>query len=184
METSICASARKHASIGAASAWAVLLGIAACGDPVPDNAIAALGPEDPNVKHGPLHRPGQPCVLCHSEEGGAPPFTLGGTIYVERDSPQPVDGIDVLIVDSDNVTFRSISNCAGNFFVRPEEFAPHYPIWLTLRGGSVTRDMDSPVYREGSCAACHKDHVGPDSSGWVYLVEDPMLETPPRSQCK
>jgi mono/diheme cytochrome c family protein len=165
-----------------AATWAALLGMG-CGDPVRDDATAALGPENPGVQEGPLHRPGQPCVLCHSDEGGAPPFTLGGTIYIVGDSPRPADGIDVLIVDRDNVTFRAVSNCAGNFFVRTEEFTPDYPIWLTLRGGNVTRDMDSPVYREGSCAACHRDRVGPDSSGRVYLIEDPTVEIPPRSQC-
>jgi hypothetical protein len=102
---------------------------------------------------------------------------------VTADATAIADGIEVLIVDDQNVTFRTVSNCAGNFYVRPEEFTPSYPIWLTLRGGDVTRDMDSPVYREGSCAACHKDYVGSDSSGHVYLIEDPMVETPPRSQC-
>ena len=42
-----------------------------CNDPVPDAEIAVtLGPE-PKGSPGPDHRPGQPCVLCHSDGGPA-----------------------------------------------------------------------------------------------------------------
>src|SRR5450432_160855 len=47
-----------------------------CGDPVHDTAVSALGPEAPGVPKGPLHRPGQPCVLCHGPQGSATTFLL------------------------------------------------------------------------------------------------------------
>ena len=55
-----------------------------CTDPVLDDQIEALGPETGNP--GPTHRPGQPCVLCHSQLGPASDsvFLLAGTVY---DSP-------------------------------------------------------------------------------------------------
>ena len=34
-------------------------------DPVQSEAVADLGGEAPGVAPGPLHRPGQPCLVCH-----------------------------------------------------------------------------------------------------------------------
>jgi hypothetical protein len=154
-------------------------------DPVRDESIAALGPEPGDVRPGPLHRPGQPCVVCHSDAGNAPSFSLGGTVYVDKDSRVPVSDVAMVVIDAKNLIFKTNTNCAGNFFVRTAEFSPHYPIWLSLRAPGVARDMDSPVYREGSCAPCHSDPRSPTSAGHVYLVDDPMLEAPPpQDQCK
>ena len=41
----------------------------ACGDPVHDARVAALGDERPGVPAGPNHRPGQPCLACHGGDG-------------------------------------------------------------------------------------------------------------------
>ena len=63
-------------------AWsAALVALAAC-DPVHGDAISALGPEAPDVRQGPLHRPGQPCLLCHDGALGDPQrFTIAGTVF-------------------------------------------------------------------------------------------------------
>jgi hypothetical protein len=154
-----------------------------CGDPVPDAAVAALGPENSAVPPGPLHRPGQPCLVCHVAGGRAPAFSLGGTVFVDVTGKAPVGNVDVIILDAANRTYTSQTNCAGNFYVLPSEFAPTYPYWATLRAGTVQRDMDSPSYRDGSCAACHAGAPGPASAGVVYLIDDPTTETIPPNQC-
>src|SRR5262245_50333962 len=53
-----------------------------CTDPVRQAQIDKLGPEDPAVPVGPDHRPGQACVLCHSEGGPASSkaFAIAGTV--------------------------------------------------------------------------------------------------------
>src|ERR1700683_3328645 len=52
---------------------AMLVGALMVGcNPVLDDAIADLGPEKPGVHPGPLHRPGQPCLLCHDGALGDP----------------------------------------------------------------------------------------------------------------
>lgn len=86
-------------------AFVVILA-AAC-DPVRSDAVAALGGEAPGVPHGPTHRPGQPCLLGHSN------FAVAGTVFTDvgrngacaschfdpagRDSPghvfAPADGV-------------------------------------------------------------------------------------------
>jgi hypothetical protein len=50
-------------------------------DPILDADKAALGPEDPNVPEGPLHRAGQPCAVCHRDGGEDPTFVFAGTVY-------------------------------------------------------------------------------------------------------
>lgn len=162
----------------------LVLAASACVDPVQDEAVSALGPEAPGVKPGPMHRPGQPCVLCHSDQGTAEPtFSLGGTVYIDAMSNTPVGAVSVEILDVEGKSFTTTTNCAGNFFVRTDEFTPAFPIWLALRAGMVYRSMDTASYREGSCATCHYDPTGASSPGHVFLIDDPTTEMPPPSQC-
>jgi hypothetical protein len=161
----------------------LLLGSGACADPVREMAKAALGDETPGVPVGPLHRPGQPCLVCH-DGGEAPVFSLAGTIYARARPAVPVARVEVVLLDSDGRTFRPTTNCAGNFFVRPREFTPHYPLWVTLAVGSQKIDMESPVYREGSCAACHTDPVSPSSAGHPYFLLDEDPDLPAEHTCR
>ena len=154
-----------------------------CGDPVHDNAVAALGPEAPGVPKGPLHRPGQPCVLCHGPQGSATTFLLAGTVYISADSRMPIENVTVNVTDSASHKATATSNCAGNFFVTPAGFTPDAPLWVTLGQGDVFRQMDTAIYREGSCAACHHDPKGPAAVGHVFLIDDPLTEKVPVSQC-
>jgi hypothetical protein len=154
-----------------------------CADPARDRAIEALGPEAPGVKEGPLHRPGQPCVLCHDDAGNAPPFSVAGTVYIEADSLRPIEDVTVNLIDALGGTFSATTNCAGNFFVRPREYSLDGPIWITMQREEVFREMDTPVYRDGSCAGCHGDPIGPASAGHVFLIDDPEVEEVPVSQC-
>jgi hypothetical protein len=149
-----------------------LVGGAACSDPVRDQAIAALGDEAPGVEPGPLHRPGQPCLACHGDTHEAPVFSVAGTVYARAQGRVPVAKATVELVDSDAHHFNATTNCAGNFFIRPDEFQPHYPLWVTVAVGSQTLDMESPMFREGSCAVCHSDPKGPASAGHAYFLLD------------
>jgi hypothetical protein len=160
-----------------------LCALTACGDPVHDQSVAALGGEAPGVPKGPLHRPGQPCVLCHSDQGTATPFLLAGTVYISATSLVPIDGVQVKLIDSLNHQFVATTNCAGNFFVQPRDFSPDAPIWVTMQRDAVFRTMDTAIYREGSCAGCHSDPASLTAAGHVYLIDDPTVEAMPVSQC-
>lgn len=162
---------------------ALALAAASCGDPVPDSEINALGSENPTIPPGPLHRAGQPCLLCHHDGGKAPAFTLAGTVYVNATSGKALANADVIILDSVQAIFHASTNCAGNFYVRPTEFVPTYPVWFSVRAAGKQRDMDTASYREGSCAACHTKMIGPASAGPVYLYDDPTMQPPPANQC-
>jgi hypothetical protein len=142
--------------------------LVACEDPLKERAVEALGPEALDVPVGPLHRPGQPCVVCHEGEV-ARAFSLGGTVYIAPDSEEPAPGASVDLVDASGARFEALTNCAGNFFVLPEDFQPVYPLWAALRLGSHEIVMESPIHEDGSCAGCHGMKAGPESAGRVYV---------------
>lgn len=130
----------------------------ACTDPVLDQGIAALGPEPASPGPGPDHRPGQPCVLCHSEFGTAEgAFSVGGTIYETAlpNSP-PAGGATVAMRAADNSEFTATTTPAGNFFVRKDQWDPPFPIIVSVwKAGVGRRVMYSHIGREPSCAGCH-----------------------------
>jgi hypothetical protein len=148
-----------------------LAGAAAC-DPVHQDAVDALGPEAPGVRRGPLHRPGQPCLLCHDGTVGAPQaFSVAGTIFERPTSTTPVENANVHVVDADGKAFDATTNAAGNFYVLPSQFTPRYPMRVSITT-PVAVQMQTLTEMEGSCAGCHVDPAGPTSPGHVSLVLD------------
>ena len=148
-------------------------GTVACVDEEHDQQVAALGPD--TGPRGPTHRPGQPCLVCHGGDGPAKQvFSFGGTVVQDQGGSvesDPAVGAIVLIEDIDGRTEGVTTNSAGNFFVTPSEFKPHYPAQMTVssQDGSISQPMLSHVARDGSCADCHKPQPGPSSAGPVYL---------------
>ncbi len=144
-----------------------------CNDPEHDDAVAALGPEDPNVPRGELHRPGQPCLTCHGGLGPAEAqFSLGGTVYAMRGSTAPAVGALVQTEDIAGRYWTVPTNAVGNFFVAAEHFVPQYPIKLNLFTADMQPAQQMLTYsaRQGSCAACHAAALGSYSPGPVYLA--------------
>lgn len=155
----------------------VLLALVACDDPVHDAEVTALGPEDPSVPPGPLHRPGQPCVVCHSN------FSIGGTVYNE-DLVTPFPNATVTLVDASGISTQATTNTAGNFFILASDWTPVYPIGsyaadsgtvfgVTVVGTNTNSpsEMLTHIGRDGSCASCHFG-AGPSAStpGPVYVT--------------
>jgi len=81
--------------------------------------------------------------------------------------------VEVWLRDTRGRMFQAHTNCAGNFYVRPSQFLPAFPLWVTLRFGRETIDMESPMHADGSCGTCHGDPRAPTSAGHVYLTDDP-----------
>jgi hypothetical protein len=140
-------------------------------DPVHDDAQAALGGETPGVPPGPLHRPGQPCLVCHDGATGDPAaLSMAGTVFLEGNSLTPAPGAVVLLTNADGTTATATTNAAGNFFLAPGAYTPIYPVHvtsITMGGASIT--MHSHIGGNGSCAGCHADPAGSDSPGHVYF---------------
>jgi hypothetical protein len=157
-----------------------------CGDPVHDDDVTSLGPEDPKVLPGPLHRPGQPCLTCHGGRGPAKAqFSMAGTIYAaqldanSKPSTLPLSGATVTLVDANAYKSGTVltmqkghtetTNAAGNFLVHIDDFTPSYPVHVYVTVGSKSVSMDSHVGRDGSCSGCHHDPAGTESPGHVYF---------------
>lgn len=158
--------------------------VAACADPVLEAQIEALGPESPRVLPGALHRPGQPCLLCHASTGNAPRFTVAGTVFLNPAAEQPVAGVQVQLIDATRRWFLAYTNCAGNFFVTPQEYEPRFPLWVSLSGHMLRIDMESAMNKDGDCAACHLGKKSPTSAGHVYLTDDPLqFDAAPAHAC-
>lgn len=136
---------------------------ASCTDPVRDRAIDALGDELPGVPPGPTHRPGQPCLLCHSDGGPASgkPFAVAGTVYRTPTGVEGAGGVEVRFVDAANgaPNIPVFTNDSGNFFVRESEWPNlRYPFKVALfRNNQVAAQMNTTVNREGSCNFCHRN---------------------------
>jgi hypothetical protein len=164
------------------SGLAVMGGFMGGCDPVHDDAIAALGPETPGVRQGPLHRPGQPCLLCHDGALGDPQaFSIAGTVFVTAGATVAAGGTNVILVDANALQTQLTANSAGNFYVSPAQYNPTFPIQVTIRGaggGSQAVRMQTLIEGNGStepngsCASCHFDPSGPSSPGHVCLMLD------------
>ncbi len=153
-----------------------LLMLVGCNDPVQDAEIAAL-PDDPSPP-GELHRPGQPCLLCHSD------FAVAGTVY-NSDLMTPYNAAQVNLIDAVGSQVQATTNSAGNFFIRTSDWQPVFPI------GTYTNDAGMAVFgvtvvgtnpnnpaqmithigRDGSCASCHVGSPSASSPGRVYLSQ-------------
>ncbi len=185
---------------------ALLLAVG-CGDPVRSNAIDKLGGEASGVPPGPLHRPGQPCVLCHDGNGpGSMVLLFGGTVYQASETKVPLVGAIVHFRDSAGKDYKTATNCAGNFFVVDGDYEPNWPVFVkveyaitvNLPTGPVTQPlsptMTSPIYetdgstvsglRDRSCANCHSDPAGPSSVGHIYTAPQGSMVPFPTVNCQ
>ena len=174
----------------ASFAWVAALALSACSDPVHTHQVDALGGEQPGVPEGPLHRPGQPCNVCHGDYGPAhSEFSFAGTIYVDSVGKVPLPDTKVTLIDAKGKKYETGANCVGNFFVMKADYQPEWPVWTTIfyatgaDGMPLSKPMSSPIYREGSCAVCHADPPGVDAVGHVFFNEDPIPNLPHSPSC-
>ncbi len=140
------------------------------------------------------HRPGQPCLVCHDEDynPGGRVFVLAGTVYHFATDPDDrgLSGAEVIVIDDDDRELTAITNRAGNFMFEldpgldaPElldrgrtkiPFQPTFPLSVTVRYAGEEKDMESLIWRDGSCAGCHlSSDTGTDHVEKVWLEEQP-----------
>lgn len=156
-----------------ATGLALVASSASCTDPVRDQQIEALGSEEPGVPMGPEHRPGQPCVVCHSAGGPAEkaPFVIAGTIYENGNSQVGLAGAAVSFVDSVGGRRIADTNAAGNFYITESDWRDlAFPFKVAVQQGPNTKEMNTTVNREGSCAFCHKGRGSYDAITQVYTA--------------
>ncbi|MBL8714771.1 MAG: hypothetical protein JNL79_02180 [Myxococcales bacterium] len=97
---------------------------------------------------------------------------MAGTVYATREGKVPVQGARVAMKDATGATFVAETNCAGNFFVRPQTWRPVFPLTTTVTYKEQTQIMESKIHREASCGACHGKVPSPTSAGPIFLFDD------------
>jgi hypothetical protein len=157
-------------------AWLpVFFALNACADPLRDEKIDSLGPEQEGFGRGPTHRPGQPCVLCHSDGGpGSPEMSFGGTLFHAPQTGLPflIGGWLVEIADDAGSVVTVPSNRCGNFYLTPDDLDPVFPVRVRVldpRSGAPATTMQGRIAREGACGACHTEPKGPLAAGMVNV---------------
>jgi hypothetical protein len=150
-----------------------------------------LGPEvsDP----GPKHRPGQPCLWCHSSVFGdgraTPSFDLAGTVYRRRGDTTGAAGLEIDIEDAAGHRIVVNANVAGNFALIVEDGLTEpiqsyegvwrvpgplvFPLRTSVADGGLKRNMQNVVHRERNCNVCHTDVPGAASNGRIYVQAEP-----------
>jgi hypothetical protein len=157
-------------------------------NPVHRAGVNNLGPERDDLYpvESEFHRPGEPCALCHSKDGPADSeFVLAGTIFwwddpadqQNRSYNDRVDQAYVRVLDANKTKKCFVTNCNGNFFVRPEQFPRiTFPLLISVERTKdpgkddanqvAYRRMTGHIGREPSCAICHiqgiRDFGSPD----------------------
>ncbi|HVU01689.1 MAG TPA: hypothetical protein VHE30_08055 [Polyangiaceae bacterium] len=154
-------------------AWVAALLLVGCGDPVHDDAVSALGPEVNGVGPGPMHRPGQPCLVCHGGQGpGHPDFALGGTVFDGVSSSTPVPNARVRVVGADSRVLELVTNCAGNFWIDASDFGLAFPAGAAVTTDHSARVMLTAMHRSGSCGDCHRGEASSASPGRLWVAPD------------
>ena len=164
--------------------------VPACnGDPVQSERIEELGEEASGVEPGPDHRPGQPCLVCHSEGGTASgkAFAIAGTIY-RTDKPDSDGAPDIFVqfIDAKGGAPVEVPQTGptGNFYVPIQDWPDiAFPVRVALYddlGGPPIQTMRSLIGREGSCNFCHRRNLASpskleidrskSSAGQIYLT--------------
>ncbi len=165
--------------------------VSACNaDPVHTDAVNALPAEAPGAPAGPYHRAGQPCLTCHGGEGPASTeFAMAGTVFYGPGTTSSLLGVgnaQVLLEDDTHSQFTVTTNCVGNFYLKPSDWAGHPQFPVIVRAvaqiGQSTFDspMQSHIGRQGSCAGCHAIPTAANLSqtpGVVHLApqDDPTF---------
>ena len=156
---------------------------ASCIDPVHSDEVAALGPEDEGVRMGPTHRPGQPCLVCHSAPGPGIQFVIAGTIFLSRGGGLPAAGTNVEISDATgkNVLQTVQTNEVGNFYISADQWSPGptFPLFMRLVDERAEvmgkKEMQTAIGRNGGCAFCHYgDDNQPTHMPPVFLRTQPL----------
>ncbi|HTQ46240.1 MAG TPA: hypothetical protein VMI75_25970 [Polyangiaceae bacterium] len=159
--------------------------VAACDlDPVHASLVSQLGPEAPGIPKGPFHRAGQPCVVCHGDDGPASvKFAVAGTVFYGPGTRTDSNGnlipligagsVNVYIEDGSGSMLPAVqTNCVGNWWIKSSDLGTlQFPLLVSISGptlnGVQSRPMTSQIGREPSCGMCHQVQSYPNQPGAI-----------------
>jgi hypothetical protein len=98
------------------------------------------------------HNAGQDCQSCHAAGGGAPTFTIGGTLYSAVSGGTAVTGGTINVTDAAGKTVKLVSAKNGNFW---STAALTFPVKVNASLCPATVPMSATVGGNGACNNCH-----------------------------
>jgi hypothetical protein len=98
------------------------------------------------------HNAGQDCQSCHAAGGGAPTFTMGGTLYSAASGGTAVTGGTINVTDAAGKTVKLVSAKNGNFWTTT---ALTFPVKVNASLCPATVPMSATVGGNGACNNCH-----------------------------
>jgi mono/diheme cytochrome c family protein len=113
-----------------------------------------------------IMHPGRSCIECHASHGGAPHYTIAGTVNAslhDDDDCQGVRDVVVHVVDANGAVQDLTTNFNGNFFSNTP-FTPPYFASLSIAGR--TRPMVAHQ-TDGDCMSCHTVDGTNDAPGRI-----------------
>lgn len=120
----------------------------------PDAGAGAC--DEPMVSgHDGKHYPGEACLSCHADGASAPPFTIGGTLYVDLAGSAPLPDATIHIIDAEGTDIVLPVAANGNFW-STETLA--YPVSTYASLCPDSREMITPLDPSGgdcNMAGCH-----------------------------
>lgn len=173
------------------AAWAGLLcalSLTACIGTSPEQQAAdELGPDLGPYEAGPYHRAGFPCTRCHGDLWWqqSPTFELAGTVFAKQGARNGARNAAVVIEDASGHKLVARTNAVGNFFLvkggsKPKQYndgrfeipwSLDYPLRVKVSAGGTTQSMRGRIFREQSCAGCHRQGPNAADNGPIFLRE-------------
>ena len=132
----------------------------------PDATVQAQCEEKSNMGLDGRHNAGTACQNCHGTGvGGAPIFTMGGTLSGTSTGVGAIVGATIIITDANGQEHKIISANNGNFWSK-QPLA--YPIKVSASLCPDTKPMITEVTEPGDCnsSGCHALNA---PSGRVHL---------------
>ncbi len=139
--------------------------------------LGACGTPEPQAETtGPLMRPGEDCLSCHSEDSGrgAPVWSAAGTVYPRADAEAHegvADAAVLLSAPDGSLLAKLTTNSVGNFYT-PLPLPPGFRVAVEYDGQRVEMPCSPPA---GLCNFCHGD---PPAGGALGRIRIPQGADP------
>jgi hypothetical protein len=129
---------------------------------------------------GPLMRPGQDCLSCHSADSGrgAPVWSAAGTVYARPDAEadEGIAGADVLLSHPDGSLIAKLTtNSVGNFYT-PLPLPVGFRVAIEHEGQRIEMPCSPPA---GLCNFCHGDPPTGRAAGRIHVPQGADPGRPP-----
>jgi|GEM_PF-2263160 len=139
----------------------IALGAGACGTAEPRGEVT-----------GPLMRPGEDCLSCHSADSGrgAPVWSAAGTLYArpDADAHEGMPGADVLLSGPDGSLIAKLTtNAVGNFYT-PLPLPTGFRVAIEYAGQRIEMPCSPPG---GLCNFCHGEPPAGRAAGRIHVPQ-------------